>query len=1335
MVSLSCAIFLCASLMLAKANINCGDASCSYCTFGYLYNTLCCPQQCPTGYLPSSSQTCIPSSTQNVFSLHFYRFSQFSATSFQGFSSPNGLPFSDSSQNSPVPTKDRGFYFVSTSKLVSGTSWIPGPDITLRFGVSSFTPGTIFEIADASNSYFKLIWNGSAYVVTWLLTSGSGTANFQITLTNAGAWSFFTLNGNQKSTQFTATFGTATATSAGYEFKAQYSGLNFCFGGCLSGSFTGFLHEMILDNAIITSYQSNYKFLFCSDSYFTIPSGGCQGCSPVTWPLCVRASNNLCFSQYCSTCTGYTYAECTACSSSTTAPDCSLGLNCASGTAIFSCTSCQPGFTLIEGLCLQQMPYGYNSSSLTTPVFNLNFNTFAQYYAGIFQSGSNPATYSPVNPENDDPIVLYNRGLYFDGVGMYLQTSSIHLNSRFTIAFWVYYQPVSTYNFLWSSNMLRITTTSFANILMSNAEDSIRRWSYEAYANYHIWFFEAFTVDFVNQTTTVICSENGYAFYHITENTYIGRYYAGGYFMPGFLYSLTMWQTAITDFSSVYHNCGSAAPGSCLNTCSVGFFYAGNSMCAACPTGCSSTCVSATICDLCNMTLCTQCSGFYTCGVCVANAVAVNGVCACQTGFYSTGVACLQCDFSCSTCYGSEYYQCSSCSGYLLENVCLNRCPVGFEEIEHNCNINNNPAVWFDFSSVEGVTKDKIQGIIGVTGNDTNYYPNMNPTDPIPVYGRGIYFDGTQTYFSFASPNSNRPLLGSSYFISIWLNPYSADGILGYKGSSSNMLKVFYQSASLGIAIKIDSSIYSFTGSKILDLQQWTHLLFCVSYAAQTWVQVIANAALDINSVLTAAPYIDSLGTSLQIGISTSSIQSFRGFVYSYQIFIIMPLLPSLISSKCDSCQHCPSNQVCISDCSILQYWNNDTLLCSECLSNCTTGCRNSINCSLCSDPNCKTCSGFEEKTCIQCEIGYDLLNSSCFSCNSSSYYDDSLLKCIACPNLCKVCPNANACTECAKNSHINSNNQCECDPGYTLNNTCERSLFHAFLKVQADNTVQIVFEKPLLTQLTQNSIKVTIQDTQQTCSVNIIDDFIYQISINFTSDIQDMVLVNVHFLDKIQANDNSLLIETKLSSTLFPQSINNIANEIKDMKLYTQQAMKYALYAILGTSAINVNPSSLFYFLNAAEIYSYIPVYDLSIDPVLLAFLASLQPTSNMPNLFSYLLSASDGTQMIGKFNDFGYTSNLFMINSGVAISIILITISAYLLLLPFKVIKNQMLRKYYDRLVQQFTYAVFLRIWIQTCLEFSVTSLVSLLYSDHANYVQILDFSLSLVVLVIPI
>ena len=81
-------------------------------------------------------------------------------------------------------------------------------------------------------------------------------------------------------------------------------------------------------------------------------------------------------------------------------------------------------------------PYGYNSNALSTPVLDINFGNFSQYYGGLFQSGSNASTWAPYNsPDAADPYPIKNRALYFNGLSYVLSQTSPILNYQISLSF------------------------------------------------------------------------------------------------------------------------------------------------------------------------------------------------------------------------------------------------------------------------------------------------------------------------------------------------------------------------------------------------------------------------------------------------------------------------------------------------------------------------------------------------------------------------------------------------------------------------------------------------------------------------------------------------------------------------------------------------------------------------------------------------------------------------------------------------------------------------------------------------------------------------------------
>ena len=168
--------------MLQKSdslNYNCNTPSCATCSSGLNYLSKSCLSTCPQGYLSNGVSCQCSSCSLTLFSVSFYQYRDFSANTVGVFRTPSNLAFSDSSQAAPIPTKERGFYFATTSSLISNTIGAVGPDfsIALAIRVTNCTKPsfcTVFTLSNSGTDFFSIQVNSSQLVSTWSL-SNSGT--------------------------------------------------------------------------------------------------------------------------------------------------------------------------------------------------------------------------------------------------------------------------------------------------------------------------------------------------------------------------------------------------------------------------------------------------------------------------------------------------------------------------------------------------------------------------------------------------------------------------------------------------------------------------------------------------------------------------------------------------------------------------------------------------------------------------------------------------------------------------------------------------------------------------------------------------------------------------------------------------------------------------------------------------------------------------------------------------------------------------------------------------------------------------------------------------------
>ena len=780
----------------------------------------------------------------------------------------------------------------------------------------------------------------------------------------------------------------------------------------------------------------------------------------------------------------------------------------------------------------------------------------------------------------------------------------------------------------------------------------------------------------------------------------------------------------------------------CLSDCLINQFPPN---CSDCSNSCSNGCINSQSCSLCQEPLCTSCSEFGLCNSCINGAsVNSNNTCNCNNGAYlNANNICEHCYISgtnssgalsksCGSCYGPNYYQCLTCIDYLLELICLDECPIGYQAGLNICaiiNSGNNPIIQYLFTAINSVYFDNINqipAICGKTGN--NLYPNLDDSDPIPSFQRGLYFTGNGSILSLNYSSTTR-LLGINFYISIWVNPYSLTSPLIYRIHQSNLLfSVNIFELYLNIKVLINNSLITCTSTNQMKENAWNHALISVYYNQGTSLSFIIN---QVNSIITTTqnyPFIDALNSEMYIGSSLTSY--FQGFLYSLEIYLELPLIKSLLSN-CSACSICLVSGECIPSCNINSFYNNST--CINCPTQCTSGCRNNKNCNLCADENCAECDNYESNSCVACSETYEVKNSVCIQCNSTSYYEKYSKTCIECQGLCTKCYSSINCTECVENSYlINSSGKCICNQGYSGTYECIRTYFNAFYGLTSDNIVFIEFSKPLLNNMTENDIEIKINNIIQSFTLEYANNSTYILTVSFNQALNLSDILTIYFIKNLISTDNSLLEDTFIEIHLFPGSNNSTDAQIAAVESAAKLAAIVSLSLTASSSVFNFNIVSFFNFLNIVELYSYSVLYQVEFSSSFLNFISGTRPNAMMPNAFTCFIYSNDGVQLPDQEQWFGNSVNLFLINSGSSITLFLLFSVFFASALLLKTIKFPLLKTQLDRFIELFKYKFLLRFWLQTNLEFSLNLGLSLIYSKFANITQFIDFVLCCMILV---
>ena len=969
-------------LQVANSNLFCGSSPCSSCLQGYAYKNISCVPLCPTGFTLSSGNCVQTQNPPRIFNLEFDYFTDLSASCIDQFCHPLNKSFIDSNRFSPIPTLMKGFYFEPTSGLKSSYSSIPGPDFSYGIYIRTFSPGSIFQILEESKVYFSLITSQDEFVIRVLLTSSDNSDfYYEQRGLNNNIWT--QIRFNIKSYEnlirlYSSLFDFYYLKN--HEFRAQVPNLQFIYGSLNNAGFKGFIFKSSAENYVIFIIYFNYPLYCKSDSPFYY--GTCTNCKETcnTWPQCNYYNCNYCFSNKCLNCTGLAPGDCVTCSDPNLEM-CLDSLNCDQGT-LFNCLSCTQGHILVSRLCILPLTF--------QPLLNIKFDRFSKLYGGIFQNGKNETTYAPYNnPEDDDPIPLHSRGLYFNNYRYLISKEDINLNVSFSI-------------FLWYRTSSTTAVISYANSKLLNGADSYIKLSNSARSKQisipsvcfsDNWNLIGMIVEYSNKVTDVkvYCT-----------NKIIGQVSTKGYYFNSpnmtlviqaservglYVYQLVISQYAVDGFTNEVDICGNGNSASCLSTLLVSYYnntrYKAATLCEA---NCTRGCRYWGTCNQCSNILCESCESYNdTCNV-------NESFNPCVEGFELSVDRTTCCYPFCATCKGQNPTDCLNCRPdyLLLGNECLEDCPLGYTLNNSNCIRVSNILISFELDMIldNFTTTNNVKFY---TGNDFMFYPEAGTNDPIPAKNRGYYFNGT-SYM-----RSDPILLPFHCTFSLWVRILKP-GILIEK---SNLL------FSSDFKLKYFEVIY--TKSIVSDSWQIVHFSKKINGNKLEF-------NLRLNGVLSKGSY-DFIyeaekASSLTIG---NNIIGFTGFIWKFKIVDTYINDNSLIL--------CNSTRLtdCLNNCNIQDYFNGSQ--CIPCSETCKYGCVRDTDCNLCSDTKCLMCDNFKSG-CLECTKNAKLLNECV--CKDEFYWNSSTLKCERCQVWCSICNNIFSCDHCY-DSFTYINNTCSC--------------------------------------------------------------------------------------------------------------------------------------------------------------------------------------------------------------------------------------------------------------------------------------------------------------------
>jgi hypothetical protein len=378
-----------------------------------------------------------------------------------------------------------------------------------------------------------------------------------------------------------------------------------------------------------------------------------------------------------------------------------------------------------------------------------------------------------------------------------------------------------------------------------------------------------------------------------------------------------------------------------------------------------------------------------------------------------------------------------------------------------------------------------------------------------------------------------------------------------------------------------------------------------------------------------------------------------------------------------------------------------------------------------CKDQNCASCTGKNLDVCSNCNENFKAINGICVFCGPNQYFNETAGLCYFCDQSCSTCSGTpDKCTTCYPFSTLYPNHTCICNKGYYWNGSdCSNTLFSAVYTIDENNVVTLTFTDQLQHDLTEGDIEVTIDGTPQIYEIINFDVEVYQLYITFVSPPMANQVLYITFIKNLISKTGSLLHGKTLEITLFVTQDLAKANKIANAKNEATQGIAIGLSVVFGSSFITFDPTSLFNFLNTAEIFSIIYLFNLPIAKTLSTFLYSIRIQKHLPNALEALLDQSLGKKMPDNYGDYGIKTNLVLVNSGVNLTFLILHGILYAVLKIMKSCPTK-INKISNKILKNFEFRVFLRFWTQLYQDMLLDCIIEVSHNDFSTWLLIVDF-----------
>ena len=1270
-----------------------------------------------------------------------------------GSNSTNEFP--DYDINDPWPSNNRGYYFYNTAYM--STSLLISPVFSYSMWLFIQEPGYIINKSGIFSIYAL---SSVEYLISIIVMNGQNLTSSVIITNNTWNYISFSIQISNYNSDLRSYLNNALKNTVTIQEFIEDNSASILYIGSISGGFQGFI-------ASINFYSTNTHIsdtysLACTDctkcsyclstcSILEDSSSSCKACPNDYNYGCLNGISNICQEGLCEKCNTRGTSICLNCTAHASGAPCS----CAQGyydaapfcllcfprcetcsIAGFYCSSCVTGYLLQENICVKNCATGYtkDSSSKTCSFVNktivdlyLNdaiiLSNLSNINIGLLSNNSYPVY------DSHDPWPARNRGYYF-WPGSYM-TGNFTFSSSVYISIWL---KIYSNGFILSKNSSEgfFSLASYQNTISANfslASSDIL--SSNATFNESNWLCYTLLLSTNSTTTTLSVYINSTALTPITflsfysDNLSIFNISSVGMNFTGFIWRLLIENSSPANLLSILTN----PP---LSNCSNST-YPPN--CLPCPSTCIHNCDEGS-CNMCPDKLCKICDSFTrACLNCSNNSSLINGSCICNIGYYNNSGSCAKCSSLCLACNGSDINHCTQCKNgtHLFSQQICSICAIGY-------GINNNNAcilmrnTLFDLelnNTLEGVLIDSASSIEVITGENGQFYPDYDSSDPFTAFLRGYYFNGTSSYLKI---NDTSVLFPFTFTIETWINPMSSNGVILQRKNFNLTIEDFYPTYYLNLT---NSTLSNACG--LLANNSWNHLIISFEFN-------VNMTTATCSSSYSSHGYLLDINTTTYFGTNFTSF--FQGFLYSFKIYA--SILSRRLTVCLDYCDQCLDSGYCIPNCDITKYWvgphyNN----CTNCLQGCNQGCRNNQSCSLCSSELCIKCTSFDQFSCLDCVpsavinencacingYSWNPFNNTCFVCNASQFISN--YSCLDCPEFCSTCVSAALCLTCIENSII-VNSVCQCSLGYYGINYCARNILDITITVDSNNQILIFFSEPLQYEINNNDVIINI-NIPATWNLQMWQPNEYKLSVNFTGTVENTTAIIIDFSSKEKivstTNGTPLLY---LYTANFHEIVSPNSAIIAAAESLGKTTSTAATAAVVGVSMMNPNPSCLWSFINTVQMLVFVVLANVTVTPKSRGFLIGLRNYNFFPNTFEYFVSPGKSINFPSA-TDLGYASDSVILNIGKPVTafVFFMIFWGILYLLMIMIKKNYCTKKWYVDLVKEFfydyKYGFFIRFGIANYIEFEIAALIGLInYKDGGAY-SIINTILSSVILLL--